>query len=153
MELLGFPPLAVYEPFRKSPTAEYIEELSARISQSVRDHRWDDPVFEKHFARKFEGYIEHTYIRHLCGKDEYLRAHKDFAAAHPDYRNETVSMTTELSDESETSTATVWMLLRVHGHPKDTVRESVTFFYWKRCKGKWLLHKQGGVRGIQMDIV
>ena len=146
---MGFPPLGAYQPFERSPTAEYIEGLSARISQCIRDHNYDDPVF-KLFANKFEGYIEHTYIRHLCGKDEYVQAQKNFAAAHPDYRNECVSMTTQLDDEE--GTATVWMLLRIHGHPKDIIRESVTFFYWKLCKGKWLLHKQGGVRGVQVDI-
>lgn len=45
-------------------------------------------------------------------------------------------------------TATVWLLLKVMGHPRTLIRENVTITHWKRKQGQWRAYKQTGMRGF-----
>lgn len=132
----------------KSPSAIHIEDLCARAANVISTRNWDDQILLDHFAPDFEAFVEHSDTPVVRGAKDWMKVYAKLAADNPDYRNEVVSMISDVDEKA--GTATVWMLMRIFGHPKDMVRESVTIIHAVRRNGKWLVLKQRGIRGIQM---
>ena len=129
----------------KSPVALELEDMGRKVAGAIATRNWDDPVFD-HFAPNFKAYIEHSDVPVAKSVKEYQEVYNAIAAAHPDYSNEVLSINADVDEKR--GRASVWVLMRVYGHPKGTVRESVTVAHLERKEGIWLFTRQHGIRGI-----
>lgn len=131
----------------KSPSTKcYLEQLNARMVGRVSDHDWTHTDFQDFMDPDYKAYLEYNDIPMSKNRDEYLENFKSFTNAYPDYSIGIHSINADVDDKH--GKAKVWLFLRVYGHPKDLVRESVTVVHWRRKKGKWVCYKQNGIRGI-----
>lgn len=130
----------------RARTRAHLEGLTARLVDHVAKHEWDHEDFELLVAPDYAAYLE--YAEHPISRslEEYLQNYREFAAANPDYAIDIISISADVNEKK--GLASVWMHLRVFGHPTAVWRESVTVVYWKRKLGKWTCYKQNGVRGV-----
>ena len=133
---------------KKTPTTVHVEQLSKRVAECINARNWSDPVFE-HFAPSFEAFVEHSEIPTVRSAKEYFEAYSAIVAGNPEYGNELLSISSVVNEKA--GTATVWLLLRIFGHPQGMIKESVTIAHLARRNGKWFFTRQFGIRGIQMD--
>lgn len=146
LQLLSPPASTTSESGEKNATALYLENLSACVAKCISTRNWSHPVFE-HFAPDFQAFVEHSPTPFIRSAKEYITVYDEIAAKHPNYRSELLSVSGDVNEEE--GTATVWLLLRIFGHPdENTVKESVTVAYFSRRNGKWWFMKQHGIRGM-----
>lgn len=129
----------------KTPTARLLEELCCRLVQHIADHDWNHPDFQELMADDYRSHLEYHDTPYAVGRDAYINNYRQFTETNPSYRIECVSAVADVHENN--STAAVWMVIKVDGHPRDVQRESVTIAYWRRRAGKWQAYKQLGMRG------
>ena len=134
----------------KSPTAQLLVDLTCRVVQRVAAHDFTHPDFEA-MSDDYTAYLEYQETPLARGKQAYLDNYRAFTAANPDYTIQPISVVADVHENN--CTASVWMLLKVDGHPRDVQRESVTIVYWRRRAGKWQAYKQTGIRGAGMFMM
>lgn len=91
-------------------------------------------------------YLPHSANPYCNSLEDWLENYRSFAAENPDYFVEVVSISASVNEKN--GTATIWLLLRVTGHPVTLQRENVTVIHWKRKQGQWRAFKQTGMRGF-----
>lgn len=131
-------------PQHRTPTAKLLEDLNKRLVRRISEHNWDHPDFTELMADDYRAHVEYQEVPYVVGRDNYIKNYRAFADAHPAYRLEPISTIADVHENN--STAVVWMLMKVDGHPKDVQRESVTLAYWRRRAGRWQAYKQTGIR-------
>lgn len=91
-------------------------------------------------------YLPHTSDSDIHSRSDWLDSYRKFAAENPEYFVEIASISASVNEKN--GTATVWLLLKVTGHPNTLQRENVTISHWKRKQGQWRAYKQTGMRGF-----
>lgn len=96
----------------------------------------------------------HTEFDHANGVPlnswkDYVEHHERLAAEYPAYRFEILDSVADVYEDS--GAGTVYLLLRVEGHPADVIRESTLVMYWQRRDDQWLCHGQKVIRGMNWD--
>ena len=135
----------------KSPTAQLLEDLTCRVVQRVAAHDFTHPDFDEAISDDYTAYLDYQETPLAHGKQAFLDNYRAFAAANPDYTIQPISVVADVHENN--CTASVWMLLKVEGQPRDVQRESVTLVYWRRRAGKWQAYKQTGMRGVGMFMM
>lgn len=144
------PPRSLLEDYgQKSATTLYIEDLTASVPKCISERNWTHPVW-KHFAPGFQSFIEFAEHPNIKSGKDWLELHKKISSSHPKYRLEVFSVSGHVDEEA--GTATVWMVMRVFGHPDEkTVKENVTTAHVHRKDGDWYFTRHRSMRGIQID--
>jgi hypothetical protein len=135
----------------KSPTAQLLEDLTCRVVQHVAAHDFAHPDFDESMSDDYTAYLEYQETPLARGRQAYLDNYRAFTAANPYYTIQPISVVADVHENN--CTASVWMLLKVEGHPRDVQRESVTIVYWRRRAGQWQAYKQTGMRGVGMFMM
>lgn len=130
---------------QESTPAQLLEDLNCRITYRIATHDWTHPDFNELISEDYRSYLEYQSTPYACGRKTYIANYRAFVEANPAYWIEPICTVADVRDDN--STAVVWMLLRVSGHPRGVQRESVTVVHWRRRRGKWQAYKQTGIRG------
>lgn len=130
---------------QESATAELLEDLTCRITYRIATHDWTHPDFTELISDDYRSYLEYQSTPYACGREAYIANYRAFVDANPAYWIEPICTVADVHENN--STAAVWILLRVSGHPPGVQRESVTIAHWRRKAGRWHAYKQTGIRG------
>lgn len=120
---------------RKTRTEVYLEELGTAICHCVSTQNWNHWAVG-HITEDFEAYIEHADTPFVRNVEEYKQAYNSIAERYPGYRNELVDINAEVDERA--GTAALWILLRIHHHPTQTMkgRHACTVRPRTQCHGQ-----------------
>lgn len=129
----------------RTPTAQLLEDITYRLLDHVAAHDWTNPDFAAILSEDYSAHLDYQEEPFVRGRDTFIDNYRTFTDSNPDYKITPISLLADVHENN--STAAVWMLLKVVGHPPDVQRESVTIIYFRRRAGKWQAYKQNGMRG------
>lgn len=145
LDLLNPRPFASRNHAWISETAKQIEQTSLELIRLASSREWKNPVFG-HITPDYKAEFDHSDGVDLDSWDAYVKHHERLATANPEYRFESLDSVADIYEN--TGTGSVYILLRVTGHPVNVVRESIIVMYWKREREEWKCHGQKVIRGM-----
>ncbi|EME43949.1 hypothetical protein DOTSEDRAFT_24059 [Dothistroma septosporum NZE10] len=148
LDLLNPRPWASRRRVPAGAIADTIDKWSQELIIAASNRDWTNPSLRR-ITPDFRAEFEHSNGIPINSWAEYRGIHEGIAADFPDYRFQTLDGVAEVDEKR--GTGAVWLLLRVEGHPKDQVRESIIVFNWRCTDETWVCYKQKVVRGMLWD--
>lgn len=145
LDLLNPRPFASRKHAWISETAKEIEQISVELIRAASARDWSNPLF-KHVVPEYKAEFDHSDGVDLDSWDAYVKHHERLSTSNPEYCFETLDSVADIYEN--TGTGSVYILLRVTGHPANVVRESIIVMFWKREEDDWKCTGQKVIRGM-----
>lgn len=124
LDLLGARNWVTQEAYTtSSPVGAELERLTTEILEKASRQQWDDPLLFQHVVPDFIGEFDHSNGEKIDSFAAYRAHHGKLVEENPEYRFYPMNVSAQVYGSN--GTAAVHVLLKVVGHPRDVVRESV----------------------------
>lgn len=130
-----------------SDDTKMLEALSVTMIRSAAAQDWEHEIWQRLSANFVGEFSYGTTEEPVRNWKTFVAHHRAVRQQYPDYHFEIVDICIDVHERN--GTASVYIMLKVTGHPSTLERASVLVLRWRRNGESWLCYREGVIRGVR----